>query len=106
MMYLAAPMPSKCSELRTAISTRIHRAIHLSHLIALRSTKRNYDRKQSMAEVQLRQLLGSSISSWRNWTERKRERKPSKTTLKPQGLFDRALKIEYALQFEQNQTET
>lgn len=59
MMYLAAPMPSKCSELRTAISTRIHRAIHLSHLIALRSTKRNYDRKQSMAEVQLRQLIGS-----------------------------------------------
>ncbi len=59
MMYLAAPMPSKCSELRTVISTRIHRAIHLSHLIALRCTKRNYDRKQSMAEVQLRQLLGS-----------------------------------------------
>lgn len=59
MMYLAAPMPSKCSELRTVISTRIHRAIHLSHLIALRSTKRNYDRKQSMAEVQLRQLIGS-----------------------------------------------
>lgn len=58
MMYLAAPMPSKCSELRT-VSTRIHRAIHLSHLIALRSTKRNYDRKQSMAEVQLRQLIGS-----------------------------------------------
>lgn len=59
MMYLAAPMPRKCSELRTVISTRIHRAIHLSHLIALRSTKRNYDRKQSMAEVQLRQLIGS-----------------------------------------------
>lgn len=59
MMYLAAPMPRKCSELRTAISTRISRSIYLSPLIALRCTKRNYDRKQSMAEVQLRQLLGS-----------------------------------------------
>lgn len=59
MMYLAAPMPSKCSELRTAISTRISRSIYLSRLIALRSTKPKQDRKKTMAEIQLRQLLGS-----------------------------------------------
>lgn len=58
-MYSTAPLPTTVGELKARLSVRLGHSIYMSRLVALRATKRHPNRKQSMAEVQLRQLIGS-----------------------------------------------
>lgn len=60
-MYINSPLPDNPEQLKSAISAELGWAIHMSRLVALRATRRTVkqDRKKNIADVQLRQLLGS-----------------------------------------------
>lgn len=58
-MYSNSPLPTTVEELKSQLCYRLNWEIRMSRLVALRATKRYPNRKQCIAEVQLRQLIGS-----------------------------------------------
>ena len=58
-MYYNTVLPDDPEKIKTEIAHDLRNAIHMSRLVALRSTRKYPNRKQCIAEVQLRQLLGS-----------------------------------------------